>query len=460
MEKVEISGTPNGNVIKEIELIENNIKYKCQLQKDNDYLFISIYNDNIIKYKGQIHIISMQYQLGILNYNIDEIFSEIYILNNNKFNLIKDNYKFKLQIEFKILNKKRYIDIKLYDNIDNNKKNEYINTINELKGIIKEKDNKIKLLQEELNKYKNKDNDTYVDFIIGKKEQKYILKYHTKDINCSIVLKDGRFVTGSDDNSIIIYNNKTFKPDLIIKEHNASVNCVIQLNSGELASCSNDNTIKLYNINENEYKVIQTLNEHKDWVNKIIELKNKQLVSCSWDNSIIFYNKDNNEYKKDNSISTNGSNGPIIQTKDNEICYYEYKDTIFFYNFIKRNNIKKINNISVAGYIYDSLLMISKNLLLITGKNKISIVNVNAYNLIKSVNVLDSGWIYTACMLNKDIIITGDENRRIIQWKIENDNLKLISLKENAHDNSIYTLSKLGDGLILSGSYDNFVKIW
>ena len=63
-------------------------------------------------------------------------------------------------------------------------------------------------------------------------------------------------------------------------------------------------------------------------------------------------------------------------------------------------------------------------------------------------------------MLNKDIIITGDESNRIIQWKIENDNLKLISIKENAHDNSIYTLSKLGDGLILSGSYDNSVKIW
>ena len=63
-------------------------------------------------------------------------------------------------------------------------------------------------------------------------------------------------------------------------------------------------------------------------------------------------------------------------------------------------------------------------------------------------------------MLNKDIIITGDENKRIIQWKIENDNLKLISIKENAHDNSIYTLSKLGDGLILSGSYNNSVKIW
>ena len=87
--------------------------------------------------------------------------------------------------------------------------------------------------------------------------------------------------------------------------------------------------------------------------NKIIELKNKQLVSCSLDKSIIFYNKDYNKYKKDYSISTDGISGPTIQTKDNEICYYEGYDTICFYDFIKRNNIKKLNNISVSNYNCD-----------------------------------------------------------------------------------------------------------
>ena len=104
--------------------------------------------------------------------------------------------------------------------------------------------------------------------------------------------------------------------------------------------------------------------------------------------------------------------------------------------------------------------MISKDLLLITGKNKISIINVNSYNLIKTINVDNSGWIFAACMLNKDMILTGDNDKRIIQWKIENDNLKLISKKENAHDRPIGTLTKLGNGLILSGSYDKSVKIW
>ena len=146
MEEVEILGeTPNGN-LKEIELIEGNIKYKCEIKKEKDdlgdYLDISVYNDKI-KYKGIIHIYYIQYQLGVLYYDIDDIYRSIYILNNNKFKLIKNDNKYKLRIELIILTQKRYINIDLYDNINNNNNNEYIKEI--IKGI----ENKIKLLEED-----------------------------------------------------------------------------------------------------------------------------------------------------------------------------------------------------------------------------------------------------------------------------------------------------------------------
>ena len=320
------------------------------------------------------------------------------------------------------------------------------------------KDNKIKLLEEELNKYTSYDN-----FNIESKEPKHILKYHTGAIRCSTILKDGRFVTGSSDKSIIIYNKETFKPDLIIKENNNSIFYLLELSSGELASCSEDNIIKLYNINGNDYKVIQILSGHKERITRIKEFRNKKLVSCSLDKSIIFYSKDNNEYKQEYSIKTNGPNGPIIQTKDNEMCYHESFKSISYICFFDLNENKMINRISkisMPSYYSDCFLMISKDLLLITGTNKISIVNVNSYNLIRTIDVTGSSCIYTVCLLNKDIILTGDQKKRIIQWKIEDDNLKLISKKENSHDDMIFTLLKLGNGLILTGGRDKLIKIW
>ena len=125
---------------------------------------------------------------------------------------------------------------------------------------------------------------------------------------------------------------------------------------------------------------------------------------------------------------------------------------------------KKINaSISVEDS-YDSVrlwfIMIKKNLLLVPGRNKISIINTDEYNLVRTVEVPNSNLITGVCLLNKDMLLTGDYSETIIQWKIEGDNLILISKKEKAHDNVINVLLNLGNGYIASGSYDNTIKIW
>ena len=57
------------------------------------------------------------------------------------------------------------------------------------------------------------------------------------------------------------------------------------------------------------------------------------------------------------------------------------------------------------------------------------------------------------------MILTGDESNTIRQWKIEEDNLILVSKKEKAHDNDINVLLNIGNGFIASGSSDNTIKI-
>ena len=232
-----------------------------------------------------------------------------------------------------------------------------------LKEPLEEIKNKNNIINNQIN-----NNNLYNDFNIELKNPIHILKYHTDLVFCLTVMNDGRFVSGSSDNSIIIYNKETYKPDLIIKEHNGKVCYITQLSSQILASCSSDNSIKLFNIKGKKYEVYQTLNYHTNSVYKIIELKNKTLVSCSEDNSIIFYIKDNLKYNKDYQISTNGYCSNIIQTKDNEICYYESNNnTICFYDLLERKVKVSISNISTS-----VMIMMTKDLLLITGYNKIS----------------------------------------------------------------------------------------
>ena len=305
------------------------------------------------------------------DYNLNEIFEEINILNNNNFILLKQsNNLYKLKIKFIILRRKKYLYINLYNN-NNFDRNDLLRYISELKEIIKSQNEKIKMLENILNQHNYSFNN--------KKESIHLLNYHTNEINCLTVLKDGRLASGSEDKSIIIYNNKTFQPDLEIKEHSESVTCLTTLNSGVLASSSEDNTIKLINIKDNKYEIIQTLTFKNSNPNKIIELNNKSLVS-NFNNSIIFYIQDNNnKYKQNFSIPIQGNCYTMIETKDNEICYSGL-DNIYFYDSIQRKKNKMITNIDFNIYNLQGFVMISKELLFIPGVNKISIININEYN--------------------------------------------------------------------------------
>ena len=78
----------------------------------------------------------------------------------------------------------------------------------------------------------------------------------------------------------------------------------------------------------------------------------------------------------------------------------------------------------------------------------------------RTIEVPGASYIFGVCMLNKNMLLTGDCAKIIRQWKIEGDNLIFISKKEKIHDNYIYVLCNIGNGLIASGSRDYTIKIW
>ena len=104
--------------------------------------------------------------------------------------------------------------------------------------------------------------------------------------------------------------------------------------------------------------------------------------------------------------------------------------------------------------------MINKDFLAIPGENKISIINVNKYKLERIIEINGSGWIYGICILTENILITGDEKKIIKEWRIEGDNLILISQKEETHNNDINFIAKIENYIIASASSDMTIKIW
>ena len=421
-----------------------------------------------------------------LNEKENKLLSDIDNVYDNKYfkeDLIKESEKLPNKIKQSIdkgkIIDKEWNDINLssYINqciiIENN-----INEINKINENIKKsninKCNKIlyNIEEEQINNLINTiqnfgkiitNDNLYDDFKIEMKNPIHKLTNHSSYIYSLCLLNDGRLASGSGDKSIIIYNKNTFEPDLIIKEHNSYICCIIQLSSGELVTCSGDAIIKIFKLEGVKYEILQTLNYHTSNVYKIAELKNKSLASCSYDSSIIFYLKDNNEYKKDYQISTKGPCYSIIQTKDSEICFSEENNkAICFFDILERKLKATISNISKCSQIdgpREHPIMIAKHLLLISGYNLLSIINTNEYKIIRKIDVPNSSWITGVCLLNKNMLLTGDYSKIIRQWKIDGDNLILISKKEKTHKDDITVLLNIGNGLIASGSDDYTIKI-
>lgn len=454
------------STLKSLELENEGQKYTCNIQIIDGLIQSSLYLEDKLKYRGNIFLEKIQCQIkAFFDYNINEIFYEINQLNDDNFSIIKEDNKYKLKIEFTILRKSINLIIDL---------NEDMEIINHYENIIKEKDQtiselkeRIKELEDQLNEKKENikkeiNYELYNDFDISSKDPVQVLNSHTSWVYCLTMLDDGRLVSGSADKQIIVYNKETFEPDLTIKEHNSNVYSIIKLKSGILASCSDDKTIRLYNIKGNNYENLQTLNYHKDSIYQIIELKNESLVSCSRDKSIIFYLNDDSKYQKDYSKSTSGSCICITQTKENEICYLERngnENSIYFFDLDEKKVKESISNINNTG-CFGPFHMITKDLLIIGGENKISIVNVNQYKVVKVIEEPNSGYIRGFCMLNQNMLLVGDNNGIIRQYKIEGEDLSLVSQKEWTHTNGVCALLNMGDGHVASGSFDNSIKIW
>ena len=164
---------------------------------------------------------------------------------------------------------------------------------------------------------------------------------------------------------------------------------------------------------------------------------------------------------KDYNISTNGRCSSVIQIKENEICYSEStNNSICFFDLNQKKTKSSLNNISKKNSEYEKFIMINKDLLLIPGQNNMTIINVNNYIIERIIDVNGSGWISGVCMLNENILLAGDYNEIIKEWKIEKNNLILISQKEKAHQRDISYLIKIGDGHIASASDDKTIKVW
>ena len=136
------------------------------------------------------------------------------------------------------------------------------------------------------------------------------LKEHKGRVNCICKLNLGYMASGGGNLGKKIDNNiYIWKPvqsgfcieQILIDAHHADVNCIILLRDGRIASSSTDRTIKIWGVNNYsnrsdnkiEFVLEETLKEFKHGLYKMIQLEDDRIVANSSDNYLVFWNTPN-----------------------------------------------------------------------------------------------------------------------------------------------------------------------
>ena len=108
-----------------------------------------------------------------------------------------------------------------------------------------------------------------------------VLEGHKDKVESLLALKSGLLASGSNDDTIKIWNLDTGSIKRELKGHTGDVRCLAELKNGNLVSGSDDNSIKIWNTDSGSE--IRTLKGHTDFVRCLAVLQNGNLASGSFD---------------------------------------------------------------------------------------------------------------------------------------------------------------------------------
>ena len=107
---------------------------------------------------------------------------------------------------------------------------------------------------------------------------------HTESISVLAVLQDGRVVSGSDDNTLRVWDAASGQCLQTLEGHSSGVTCVAVLQDGRVVSGSHDGTLHVWDAASGQ--CLQALEGHSDLVTCVAVLQGGRVVSGSFDGTL------------------------------------------------------------------------------------------------------------------------------------------------------------------------------
>ena len=281
------------------------------------------------------------------------------------------------------------------------------------------------------------------------------------------ILKDGRLVSCSADNTFRIYKKESFEVQLSIKEDSKFFSFT-QLNDKRIIYCLSNKIMKIIKLIEGDkYELQEILNGHTNEVFKVIEIRKNELISISRDKTMKIWRL-NNENKFECILSiifhnNNSSNSNILKINNKEFVTISCQDNCLRFWNSNNYSLTSIINDVYTTWTLKSLCLLEDDILCVGGRESkgFYIIRISTHQIIKMIHGPVTIWSINKCLDGLFLCsIDNNEKHCLIKYKYQNKNLVPIIEKLGAHNKNIYSCVEINDEIIASGGEDYLIKLW
>ncbi|MFN6568517.1 NB-ARC domain-containing protein [Dendronalium sp. ChiSLP03b] len=277
-------------------------------------------------------------------------------------------------------------------------------------------------------------------------------------VNAVTVTPDGKhLISGSQDNTLKIWNLETWEKVCTLYGHSSSVNAVaVTLDSKHLISGSSDNTLKIWNLETAEE--VCTLTGHSHWVTAVtVTLDGKQLISGSWDGTIKIWNLETAEEVCTLTGHSTWVSSIVITSDRKHLISGSWDDTIKIWNL---ETAEEVCTLTGHSDWITSVAITPDSKYLISGSSD---------KTLKIWNLETAGEVCTLTGHSEDVkavavtpdgkyVISGSSDKTLKIWKLKAAEEVCTFTGHNEYVNTVVITPD--NKYVISGSSDKTLKIW
>ena len=278
-----------------------------------------------------------------------------------------------------------------------------------------------------------------------------VLTGHSAKVTCVEALSDGRIVSGSDDNSLRVWDTSDGRCLQVLAGHSRPVRCVVVLPDGRIVSGSGDHSLRVWDISGG--RCLQVLTGHSARITCVEALSDGRIVSGSVDNSLRVWDTSDGQCLQ--VLTGHSAKVTCVEAlSDGRIVSGSDDNSLRIWDISGGRCLQVL--IGHSGPVICVEALPDGRIVSGSGDHSLRVWDTSGGQCLQ-VLAEHSGWVRCVEVLPDGRVVSGSGDHSLRVWDTSDRRcLQVLT----GHSGSVTCVAALQDGRIVSGSFDDSLRIW